>query len=283
MPSGYICLYKKSPRSFLFYVVANVGPDGSSRPLAVAYRQGNDVSNSSPSRVTNVVNDILSVVNIMSEPANHPILEAERARARDWYLQRQDNDTEARAAALPDSPQPPYVHHSKWEPDLQPELPRNDAHVEFPATSELLVEGLLRGTETTRKGDVQLQPLSIPFNGDCLEYGMIAIDISNLGRIRYGIVAFPVCYKAYVTYHSTEGGWDPAEDDPPEKEPDIVHVDEKPRTISSILGYVRRYFPFLDDDPKVLELEAHPRVDDPRILDCTYQTVVSMELISSHK
>jgi hypothetical protein len=268
MPSGYICLYTESPRSFLFYVVANVGPGGSSRPLAVAYRQGNDVTKTTP-RVANVVNDILSVVNIMSEPANHATLEAERVRAVDWYLQQQQNETEARPEALPDSPQPPFRRwNEEWKPDLQPELPSSDAHVEFPATSEFLVDGLLRGTESTRKGDVQLQPLTIPFNGDCLEYGMVVVDISNLGRVKYGIVAFPVCYKADVYYNSEYGGWDPVEDEQPKQQPDIVHVDEKPRKLMSILGYVRKYFPVLEDNPKVLELEAHPKVDDPSILDC---------------
>ncbi|KAJ9480534.1 hypothetical protein VN97_g13021, partial [Penicillium thymicola] len=54
---GYKCLYSESPRSFLFSVVANVGPRGVSRSLAVAYRQGNgrDTSASSLARVEHVV------------------------------------------------------------------------------------------------------------------------------------------------------------------------------------------------------------------------------------
>jgi hypothetical protein len=59
---GYECLVSNSPRSFLFSVVANVGPRGASRSLAVAYRQGNDrdASASSRARVENVVADTLS-------------------------------------------------------------------------------------------------------------------------------------------------------------------------------------------------------------------------------
>lgn len=269
MPSGYISLYEKSPRSFLFYVVANVGLGGSTRPLAVAYRQGHDVSSSPLSRVENVVNDILSVVKILSEPANRALLEAERELATDWYRQRQHADTEPRPQALPDSPQPPFAGwKEKWKPIVQPKLSPNDTPMEFPSTSTCLVSGLLRSSKSTRTGDVQLQPLSTPFYGDCLEYGMVLVDISNLERVKYGIVAFPVCYMAQVDYHHEHGGWDPVEDDAPKEEPDIVLVAERPRVPLSILGYVRKYFPFWEDDPKVLELQACPYVDNASVLDC---------------
>lgn len=268
MPSGYVCLDKKSPRSFLFYVVANIGPGGSTRPLAVAYRQGNDVSKSPLSRVKAVANDILSLVKVLSEPANRVPLEAERALATGWH-RHQDTDTDTRRIALPDSPQPPFVgYKDKWKPSVQPEMPWNDALREFPFTSTCLLLGLLRGSNSTRPGDVQLQSLSTPFYGDCLEYGMVIVDISNLERVKYGIVAFPVCYMAHVYYHSEVGGWDPVEDPPPEKEPDVVLVDERPRVALSILGYLRKSFPFLEDDPNVLELEACPMIDDPGVLDC---------------
>ncbi|KAF2686138.1 hypothetical protein K458DRAFT_387147 [Lentithecium fluviatile CBS 122367] len=268
MPFGYICLYEKSQRSFLFYVVANVGPGGSTRPLAVAYRQGNDVSSKAQSRVWNVVNDILSLVKVLSEPANRALLEAELALATDWYRQPQHADTEPRSQALPDSPQPPFAGwREEWKPIWQPELPQNDAPREFPSTSTCLVSGLLRGSESTRTGDVQLQPLSTPFYGDCVEYGMVVVDISNLEHVKYGIVAFPVRYMADVYYHSLYPEWDPVEDEPPSKEPDKVLVDERPRVPLSILGYVRKYFPYWKDDPKVLELEACPHVDDPDVLD----------------
>jgi hypothetical protein len=268
MPSGYITLYTQSHRSFLFYVVANVGPGGSIRPLAVAYRQGNDVSNSPLTRIRSLANDVLSVVTVLSEPASRAHLEAERARATDWYRSA-DVDTEPRPAALPDSPQPPFTSAKvKWKPVMQPELSRDDTPAEFPSTSTCLVEGLLRGTKSTRTGDVQLQPLSTPFSGDCLEYGMVVVDISHLERVKYGIVGFPVCYKAHVEYHSPYGGWDPVEDDPPRQEPDIVLADERPRALLSVLAYVQKYFPWQEDDPKVRQLQACPHVDDQSVLDC---------------
>ncbi|PVH94463.1 hypothetical protein DM02DRAFT_633684 [Periconia macrospinosa] len=283
MPSGYKRLNQASPRSFLFYVVANVGPGGSSRPLAVAYRQGNDFDFRYFPRVEYLANDILSVLTILSSPTNRGALEAECVQAKNWYLehQRQENaDPEEgqRPPALPDTPQPLWTGYPQrmenWKVVMQPELPPrsdNTSPIEFPVTSNYLVEGLLRGNKTTRKGDVQLQPLTLPFYGNCLEYGMMVIDISHLSRITYGIVAFPVRYMAFVEYWHDRGGWDPCDDEPPEQEPDIVHVDDRPRVPLSILGYLRRHFPTFrtfTENAKVLELEERfPHLVDTRALD----------------
>lgn len=115
---------------------------------------------------------------------------------------------------------------------------------------------------------MQLQPLSTPFYGDCLEYGTLVVDISNLEHVKYGIVAFPVRYMAQVVYHSRYGEWNPVEDEPQRKEPDIVLINERPRTPLSILFYLCKHFLYMRKDPKVLELEACPHVDDPSVLDC---------------
>lgn len=270
MPSGYVCLYKRSPRSFLFYVVANVGPGGSTRPLAVAYRQGHDISRSPLSRVEHLVNETLFLVKALSEPVNSDAIVEERELAKKWYRDHEDaHKRQPRPAALPDTPQPPFKGwKDKWEPILQPELPYKGVPREFPAIAVCTLSSLIQANESTRIVDVQLELLSTPFYGNCLEYGAVVVDISNLQNVKYGIVAFPVCYMADVVYHSQYGGWDPVEDDPPQKEPDIVLVNERPRVFLSILDYLRKYFPFMEDDPKVLELQAYPCVDDPGVMDC---------------
>ena len=110
---GYECLDSNSPRSFLFSVVANVGPCGASRSLAVAYRQGNDrdASASSWARVENVVADTLALINILSDPMNRAPLEAERALAEGWYRRSQGgNETEStKRPTILDTPQPPFI------------------------------------------------------------------------------------------------------------------------------------------------------------------------------
>ncbi|PLB48899.1 hypothetical protein P170DRAFT_509564 [Aspergillus steynii IBT 23096] len=63
MPRVYTCLSSNSPRSFLFCIVANVGPGGASRSLVVAYRQGRDGDSSpvSNARVAHVAADTLAL------------------------------------------------------------------------------------------------------------------------------------------------------------------------------------------------------------------------------
>ncbi|KAL3486668.1 hypothetical protein BJX62DRAFT_246582 [Aspergillus germanicus] len=296
MPRAYTNVANGSPRSFLFAVVANVGPEGASRTLAVAYRQGSDNSSSaSLTRMHHVVADTLAVIAALSEPANRAPLEAERALAEDWYHHRsqsqRDRETETENSierpCIPDTPQPPFVHYSdrrrykRADRQRPPELPSCDdgASSEFPFTTTCLLLGLLRETEDhnaklkanafrsnhnrTRPGDVQLQPLSTVFRGNCLEYGLVVLDISDLDAgVKYGIVAFPYKYMADVYYWSDVGGWDPVEDPLPEKEPDIIPTTPRPRVPLSILQWVHTYhYTGLTEDPSVLRLDAKPRVN----------------------
>jgi hypothetical protein len=90
MPRGYIELYHLCPPSFLFAVVANVGPGGASRPLAVAYRQGDfHINETYFELVDHFVADTLALTEILSDPANRAPLEAERSLAEDWYRRSQ--------------------------------------------------------------------------------------------------------------------------------------------------------------------------------------------------
>ncbi|KAJ5897816.1 hypothetical protein N7504_008104 [Penicillium tannophilum] len=277
---GYECLYSKSPRSFLFSVVANVGPHGASRSLAVAYRQGNDkdISVSSSERVENVVADILALIKIFSDPANRAPLEAERALAEGWYGRSQgDNEAESNERpSISDSPQPPFVipdgSQEEEQSQIQPELPWHDDGLnEFPFTTTCLLLALLRNdgdsnatnSISTRPGDVQLQPLSTLFRADCLEYGLVVLDISDLDSgVKYGIVGFPVRYMAEVSYWCETGGWDPVEDPPPEKEPDTVLASPRPRVPLAISPWLRKYFYHmnLEEDPRFLILKNTPIV-----------------------
>lgn len=265
MPFGYQCLEQRDPRSFLFYIVANVGPEGTSRPLAVAYRQGHDATRSRHCRRLLLVSDILRLVKVFAEPANRVPLEAERLLATAWYQNRR---TVEPRPTLPDSLQPPYVgRREEWAPTFQPELSWNGAGGEFPFTSTCLLLSLLPCSNSTRRGDVRLQHLSTAFFGDSLEYGAAILDISDLSRIKYGITAFPVRYMADVQYHNSLGGWDAVEDPPPQKEPDIVPVEDRARVPLSILSYLRKYVSYTYKEPADLVLETHPVVD-PGVLDC---------------
>ncbi|KAJ6123880.1 hypothetical protein N7471_011197 [Penicillium samsonianum] len=257
---GYTTLYSRTPRSFLFAVVANVGPGGASRPLAVAYRQGCDRTTAlwPPERVHRLVADTLALIELLSDPANRAPLEAERALAKDWYH----------------SPQPPFVvpdgRHKKQVPP-RPQLPwHDDTLSEFPFITTCLLLGLLRddsdaiNSNSARPGDVQLQPLSTMFRGDCTEYGLVVIDISDLDSgVKYGIVAFRMHYMAEVRYRARSMGWDPVEDEPPLKEPDVVLESSRPRVPLSIHQWLRKYHIYenVKEDPSILRLKDRPLVD----------------------
>ncbi|KAJ5437724.1 hypothetical protein N7445_006268 [Penicillium cf. griseofulvum] len=269
---GYTTLYSRTPRSFLFAVVANVGPGGASRSLAVAYRQHHDEYNSQISwgRVHCMVTDILALTEILSDPANRAPLEAERALAEDWYRRSQGHEPPIHERpSVPDTAQPPFVPwYKRWEPgQQQPPLPwRDDAPSKFPFTATCVLQALLRDTRDnrTRPGDVQFQPLSTLFRADCTEYGLVILDISDLDSgVKYGIVAFPMNYMAEVEYRGEMIGWDPVEDSQPEKEPDVVLVSPRPRELLSISQWVSEYYSWsgLEEASCILKLEKRPQAD----------------------
>lgn len=285
---GYTCLSSKTPRSFLFSIVANVGPGGASRSLAVAYRQGrdSDIPPSSLERVRHVVADARVLIEILSDPANRVPLEAERALAEDWYRRRSESDVQVERSAserpsVPDTPQPPFVvpdgrdwEEKKKKLQVLPDLQWRDGTLsEFPFTVTCLLLGLLLREDGARPGDVQLQPLSTVFRSDCAEYGLVVLDISDLDSgVKHGIFGFPVRYMAEVSYRGEDFGWDPVEDPPPEKEPDIVPISPRPRVPISVLQWLHKYYPYLpglglEEDPSILRLEDSPLVD-AAALDC---------------
>ncbi|KAJ6145003.1 hypothetical protein N7470_008898 [Penicillium chermesinum] len=176
----------KTQRSYLFAVVANVGPGGASRALSVAYRQHPEKYNArgSGTQVKHVVTDTLALIAILSDPANYAPLEAEKAIAKDWYRRSHEPPVNERPCVT-DRPQPLCVPPSKRQVRVDPllELPWQDEVVRtFPFTATCVLLALLWGDHRywTRIGDVQYQPLSTLFRGDCKGYCLIVLDISDL-------------------------------------------------------------------------------------------------------
>ncbi|KAI9035566.1 uncharacterized protein KD926_003226 [Aspergillus affinis] len=222
------------------------------------------------------VADIIAMIEILSDPANRAPLEVERALAEDWYRRSQrDNEPEVNERpSVPDTPQPPFVMPNAycwgWRAEQAQLLPEllwpDDGLTEFPFITTCLLLGLLRDdrdgdTNTTnsnsvRPGDVQLQPLSTIFRGDCKEYGLVILDISDLDNgVKYGIVAFDVHYMADVFCHGPDFDWNPNIDPPPEKEPDTVLHSLRPREPLSIVEWLRENYFSRAKDPRILRLK----------------------------
>ncbi|KAJ8130760.1 hypothetical protein O1611_g2869 [Lasiodiplodia mahajangana] len=223
---AYTSLATTSPRSFLYYVVAAIGPDKSHRPLAVAYRQGlcadpnPKTRKCTEDRVGQVIEDCMRLFNIFTEPSNRTSLEAELSLAASWY-QGPDYRTPDRVE-VSDLEQPDL--NFSWSEKTQelPELPWQGGLREFPFISTCLRLALSR--RGRRSGQVQEQPLGTVFRDDKMEYGMVVLDISDLNQIRYGIIGSVIKYMAEVNVTRT-GDWDAVEDGPPEK-PAVPTVEE---------------------------------------------------------
>ncbi|KAJ5741262.1 hypothetical protein N7533_010671 [Penicillium manginii] len=254
MNSGYISVDYKIQRSYLFAVVANVGPGSASRTLSVAYRQHPEKYNArgSGTRVEHMVADTLALIAILSDHANRAPLEAEKAIAEDWYRRSHEPPINERPS-VPDRPQPLYVPPRKRRLRVEPltALPWQDEAVRtFPFTATCVLLALQRGDHRywTRIGDVQFQPLSTLFRGDCKEYGLIVLDISDLNS--------GVNFRGTAT----RGGWDPVEDPPPAQEPDVVLEFPRPRELLSIVQWIGEYYHWSDLKllPIVEQLELRP-------------------------
>ncbi|KAJ5246736.1 hypothetical protein N7468_001719 [Penicillium chermesinum] len=152
-------------------------------PFSVAYRQHPEKYNArgSGTQVKHVVTDTLALIAILSDPANYAPLEAEKAIAKDWYRRSHEPPVNERPCVT-DRPQPLCVPPSKRQSPLL-ELPWQDEgspHVSLHC--DVRTTGFALGDHRywTRIGDVQYQPLSTLFRGDCKGYCLIVLDISDL-------------------------------------------------------------------------------------------------------
>lgn len=264
-----------SQRSFLFYIVANVGQDTNVRPLAVAYRQGHGWGpgrgTSAKGRARQATQDTLRLMDVLSEPTNRIAIQAELALAARWY--QGDGFQEPERHEVPDQLQAELIlnrHRQRETRHLQlqqqniPEIAWISGMREFPFLSTCLWLGLAHGD--TRLRDIHHQPLGTVFRENKLEYGMAVIDISDLNNLRYGIVGLHIMYMAYIK----EPEWDPEESPDPVEDP-IPVLEELTQPIRAVLSAQKFQTKFHVDDAKdeIGRLNKY-RTVDITVLDCTW-------------
>jgi hypothetical protein len=276
----HMSLAKVSQRSFLFYIIANVGPGKTHRPLAITFRQGQGASPGRMSvkalqdRINHVIQDCVRLVNILTEPTNRIALEAELRLAASWYQGNEYQDPER--VEVQDSPQPAFNFSIYDERQERPELPWAGSIREFPFISTCLRLGL-NGDDTynTRVGDVQEQPLGTVFRDDRLEYGMVVLDISDLDRVRYGIVGFEINYWVEVDDVIQTGHWDHIEGRPPKQDPVPVLEEHRSRSPQSAAKYMKKFRCFdIKDDIKSLNKTLLVELN---ALECIYTNLIDPE------
>ncbi|KAH6848213.1 hypothetical protein B0I37DRAFT_342539 [Chaetomium sp. MPI-CAGE-AT-0009] len=251
-----------SPRSFLFFIVADVGapgPEGSHRPLAVTYRQGRghgpgrNIENEW-GRVRQVVRDCARAVDVLTCPANRVAIEAELSLAAAEHRGRRCPE-EPQRVQVPDLPQPSLTDRMFWHgrPPGDPEQtpPRQSppwvdagAIREFPFISSCLRVALNRLDDDgsgARLDDVQERPLATVFRDDALEYGAVVIDISDLDAVRYGIVGSKISYVAAVGAVFSGFGWDRVESMYDGPQPELYLDNSGARTPLSAGAYMAKF------------------------------------------
>lgn len=250
-------LGSRGPHSWLFYIMANVGPSDSYRRLAVTLVQGNAAS---PIKGCNLVRTCLRIMTILSDVANQLAVRGELRLAKEFY-QRGSNLPRA------ELPEPnPWPGLSDLEGDSY-ERAWDRGLREFPFLSTCLLLGTGYDPSTGVSYDVRTEPLGTVYRDDSLEYGMVALDISDLDSIRYGIVGFTVSFMAEVNLRD-DGDYDPVEDSPPEDDPVPTLEEDRPRVPLSAREYMSKFYHHGHDD--VVQMLEQKLLIDNRVLDCRY-------------
>ncbi len=169
----------KPPYSFLVFAIAKLS--GQYRQLAVAQYEAS--SNCFPSQRMTIVRSCRRVITTLSDPANRTAIQGELALADAAYANRSLAPPPSKLRSIDRSRIMP-----EWERERVTRWWNRDV-AEFPFIATCLVVSV--GQEcNARDSQVTAGPLGLMYTGDTLQYGMAVVDISDLDRVKYGIVAF---------------------------------------------------------------------------------------------
>ncbi|WYZ35497.1 hypothetical protein EsH8_X_000144 [Colletotrichum jinshuiense] len=266
--SYYRSISDDGPYSFLFYIVARVGAAGRHRPVAVALRDDSEVQDHLFGG-TRVIEACLQVILNLSAPANRAAIKAELGLATEFYAK--GDDIVARVYL----PEPDIEASAELglldfgdEEENNTERPWDEGLREFPFITTNLLVGLGYDASRCKAYNPRTEPLGMAFKDATLHHGMVVIDISDLDKIRYGIVAFTLHHMAEVNV-PPHRHYDPVEDDPPDDDPTPMLQEDRPRTPLSATGYMTKfsYNDFEGHGRGIKELELHHQVIDPTAMD----------------
>lgn len=165
-----------SPRSWLFFVVAELG--GQHRQLAAAQRLGLDTHLSAVQGAI-VVRAALRIVTILSDSSNRIAIQGELSLAAQAYTQK---------GLAPRRSEPLPLHRKPWDRAMR----------EFPFISTCLMLGAGCDTDRVMNYETTSERLGLVYDDASLDYGMVVVDISDLDRVSYGIVAF-MAWRKLIT------------------------------------------------------------------------------------
>lgn len=224
------------PQSYLFFIVAKVGPSESHRPVAVALCQGG-LGSQFGIGGHQVIRYCLQTINVLSDHGNRIAIRTELDLATDFYKNDTDEVLLPRVR-LPEldrwtsSPERDAKRYRRWDSSISP----------FPFIATCLQVGIGRNPMDGSEDAVRKESLGTFYYNNTLEYGMVVIDVSDLDEIRYGIIGLSTRI-AQQALGSTE------QQDPPQ----FMEEDVRRRPLSAIELMSRFYsessrnpYPFSD-------------------------------------
>jgi hypothetical protein len=174
-----------TPDSLVVFVVSKLGP-GPHYPLAVVRREGGfDSLGAIQGR--DVLAAIQGTIAVFSDPANHSGIQSELTLAAEFYR--------GAGGALP----PIELSNTPaWMREVVT-LEGDGGLREFPFISTCLRLGVAFDWKRGVDLPALQAPLGTVFRDTNMEYAMAVVDISDLGEIRYDIVAFRTTIMIHVS------------------------------------------------------------------------------------
>lgn len=179
----------EGPKSFVFYVVARVGPNGEYYPLAVASR---DDPGARGFAGLDVVNACLGLRKLIACKDNRAAIAAEVRLAKAFYsVPRTTHRVYASNVAVPGT-------ISETERAPRPFPISDSGPIAFPVTSTCLLVGLGFDLESKTAQDfAELKPLGFTLGPTLDNRGMVIVDVTQPHSVRQGILAYDFVKQPY--------------------------------------------------------------------------------------
>lgn len=241
------------PESWLFYVVAKFGLRVC--PVAVTHLEGIKGIGLCGSKL---IRTCIQIIAILSDPANRRAIQAELHLAEEFY---RDGRHDPPRTSVPE----PVSWLDFLELDNIPDTWDRGLR-EFPFLSTCLLVGAGYDPSIGASYCVRTEPLGTLYRDDSLTYGMVVVDISDLEKIRYGIVGFIVNQMAEVNVRD-DGDYDSVEDSPPEDDPVATVEEDRPRVPLSAESYFKKFHYYASNRPSVQERTLIGTLEEYQLVD----------------
>lgn len=184
----------EGPWSFVFYVVARVGPQGQYYSLAVASREDNRYGGF---HGIDVVNACLAVSRLLASDENRTAVEAELVLAKEFYSAKEHPVETERVFAQPETWYADFIEAAQPADQPHPLLAGSGGRcnlfkpVPFPFVSTCLMLGLGYDVKShTAHPSTVCEPLGLLLGADLDNHGIVVVDVTAPNDVRHGIVAY---------------------------------------------------------------------------------------------